>query len=241
MTDIHIYIAHKSYNASSPAIIENFTLNLIKGEFVCLFGQSGCGKTTLLNCIAGLNTDYQGEICLGENLKNATIGYVFQNPRLLAWRTVRENIELVLTKQQTACIDELLAVMQLSAVQHQYPKALSQGMQRKVSIIRAFAVNPDILLMDEHSVALDAPMIRDIRQLLLKLWQQRPHTVLFITHDLREAISLADRIIFLNARPMRIAQEIRVTIQRQQRDNEILIENFRQQLLNDYPQIQALL
>ncbi|MFZ2725704.1 MAG: ABC transporter ATP-binding protein [Methylococcaceae bacterium] len=241
MTDIKIHIAHKSYHQNSPAIIENFALTLLKNEFVCLFGQSGCGKTTLLNCIAGLNTDYQGEIQLGEKHSRAKIAYVFQSPRLLPWRTVRENIELVLNKEQLAIIDELLAVMQLTQVQNEYPKSLSQGMQRKVSIIRAFAVNPDILLMDEHSVALDAPMIRDIRQLLMRLWQQRPHTVLFVTHDLREAITLADRLIFLAAKPMRIVQDIKVTIARDERDNETLIEAFRQQLLTDYSQIQSLL
>jgi NitT/TauT family transport system ATP-binding protein len=241
MTDIKLHIAHKSYSPQSPAIIENFTVNLIKNQITCLFGQSGCGKTTLLNCIAGLNTNYQGFIDLGDNHHKAKIGYVFQSPRLLPWRTVRENIELVTTPQQSAMIDELLTVMQLSAVQHQYPKALSQGMQRKVAIIRAFAINPELLLMDEHSVALDAPMIRDIRQLLIKLWQQRPHTILFVTHDLREAISLADRIIFLKAKPMQVVQDINVTIARHQRDNEMLIEQFRQQLLTNNPLIQYLL
>lgn len=242
MTDISLHIRHKSYAQHSPAIIENFSLSLDAHEFVCLFGQSGCGKTTLLNCIAGLNTDYDGDIRLGTQHSRAKIGYVFQNPRLLPWRTVRENIELVLEPEQASeNIDELLAIMQLSAVQHAYPKALSQGMQRKVSIIRAFAVNPDVLLMDEHSVALDAPMIRDIRQLLLKLWQQRPHTVLFVTHDLREAITLADRLIFLAAKPMRILRDIRVPLKPDARNNETMIEAFRQQLLNDDSEIQTLL
>lgn len=246
MTDIQININSKTYPAVGQAghhlAIADLKLSLKSGEFVCLVGPSGCGKTTLLNIVADLDNDYAGDIIVGEQHTHPKIGYVFQNPRLLPWRTVRENIELVLNgNQDPASIDALLEVMQLTQSQHAYPERLSLGMSRRVSIIRAFAVDPDVLLMDEPFVSLDAPTARQVRDLLLKLWQQRPHTVLFVTHDLREAIALADRLIFLSAAPMRIVSEIVVPIARSERHNEHTVESFRQQLIHDHPEIKQLL
>lgn len=244
MTDIQINIENKSYQTadSQHTAIADLNLSLKHNEFVCLVGPSGCGKTTLLNIIADLDTDYQGEIFLTQKHKPPKIGYIFQNPRLLPWRTVRENIELVLNQKQSSdIVDSLLDAMQLTDIQHAYPEHLSLGMSRRISIIRAFAVNPDILLMDEPFVSLDAPTARQVRNLLMQLWQQRPHTILFVTHDLREAIALADRLVFLSAAPMSVVSEIEVTVPGSDRNNESAIENFRQQLLSDYPEIRSLL
>jgi len=242
MSNIVINISSKRYHGSEFSIFENFKLSLQAGEFVCLLGPSGCGKTTLLNCIAGLDKQYEGEVILNNHQTQPKIGYVFQNPRLLPWRTVRENIELVLDKPYSVDhVDSLLATMQLDQVQQVYPERLSLGMSRRVAIIRAFAVNPDILLMDEPFVSLDAPTARDVRELLLNLWLQRPRTVLFVTHDLREAISIADRLVFLSASPMQIVHEIKIPIARDQRDDEQQIESFRLELKHDYPTIKALL
>jgi len=242
MTVIDININNKTYPTSEKPVIANLKLSLKPSEFICLVGSSGCGKTTLLNIIAGLDSDYDGDILAGQRHAPPKIGYIFQNPRLLPWRTVRENIELALDSHQSPdIIDPLLDAMQLTGSQHVYPERLSLGMSRRVSIIRAFAVDPDVLLMDEPFVSLDAPVARQVRELLLKLWQQRPHTVLFVTHDLREAITLADRIVFLSAAPMAVISEIVVPIERNERSNEALIEKFRQQLLNDYPEIKQLL
>ncbi len=242
MTDVQISIDNKTYSSAAQPTIANFNLSLQSNEFVCLVGSSGCGKTTLLNCLSGLDTQYDGEILVGQQHTSPKIGYIFQNPRLLPWRTVRENIELVLEPHQSpALIDPLLEIMQLTKSQHEYPERLSVGMNRRVAIIRAFAVNPDLLLMDEPFVSLDPPTARDVRALLLQLWQQRPHTVLFVTHDLREAIALADRLIFLASTPMTVISDIVVPIPRAERHDEALIENFRQQLINDYPEIKQLL
>jgi ABC-type nitrate/sulfonate/bicarbonate transport system ATPase subunit len=271
MNDILININKKTYPSASRPTIANLKLTLNAKEFVCLVGPSGCGKTTLLNIIAGLDNDYEGEILchissqpitiptpsnparneqiqapsltvMGGDRTNPKIGYVFQNPRLIPWRTVRENIELVLNEGQSPdTIDALLEVMQLTQSQHNYPERLSLGMSRRVSIIRAFAVDPDVLLMDEPFVSLDAPTARQVRELLLEIWRQRPHTVLFVTHDLREAIALADRLIFLSAAPMRVVSEIIVPIARNERHNELAVESFRQQLLQNHPEIKALL
>lgn len=245
MAAVKIYIHSKTYPAAGRALakpaIADLSLTLEAGEFVCLVGPSGCGKTTLLNIIAGLDKNYQGEILAAGSLP-PKIGYVFQNPRLLPWRTVRENIELVLPKQTPpGIIDDLLEAMQLANVQHVYPERLSLGMSRRVAIIRAFAVNPDVLLMDEPFVSLDAPTARQVRELLMQLWQQRPHSVLFVTHDLREAIALADKLVFLSASPMTVIRELTVPIDRDSRNDENAIEAFRQQLKNQYPDINSLL
>lgn len=246
MTQVNINIHSKSYPAQARAgqhlAIADFKLSLNPAEFVCLVGPSGCGKTTLLNIIAGLDSDYQGDVSAGQQHVSPKIGYVFQNPRLLPWRTVRENIELAMPEDQAVDhLDTLLDVMQLSQVQHVYPERLSLGMSRRVAIIRAFAVNPDLLLMDEPFVSLDAPTARQVRELLITLWQRRPHTVLFVTHDLREAITLADRLIFLSSAPMQVVSEIDVEIPRNERESEAKVEAFRQRLLQDYPAIKALL
>jgi len=242
MTDIQININNKTYPTATKPSIQGLKLSLNSNEFICLVGPSGCGKTTLLNIIAGLDNDYDGDILVGQQHTHPKIGYVFQNPRLLPWRTVRENIELALDGcQSSKSIDAMLEVMQLTATQHVYPERLSLGMSRRVAIIRAFAVDPEVLLMDEPFVSLDAPTARQVRELLLKLWQQRPHTVLFVTHDLREAIALADRLVFLSTSPMQVVSEVAVPIARSERGNELAIEAFRQQLLENHPEIKQLL
>jgi len=240
MSGLLIDIQDKTYSVAGHRhqAIANLQLHVKRDEFVCLVGPSGCGKTTLLNMIAGLDSHYHGKISINHSQGLPTIGYVFQNPRLLPWFTVRRNIELVFAEPPpSALIDSLLATMQLNDVQHSYPERLSLGMQRRVAIIRAFAINPDLLLMDEPFVSLDAPSARQIRSLLYELWQQRPHTVLFISHDLREAIALADRLIFLSAAPMQIVADIPVNIARQERHDKTKIEAFHQQLLIGHPAI----
>lgn len=246
MTEIRIDIQDKTFPAIASAnphqAIAGLKFTLHRNEFVCLVGPSGCGKTTLLNIIAGLDRDFQGNITLDKQGGKPKIGYVFQNPRLLPWRTVRENITLALPEEiPETTIDSLLATMNLSAMQHVYPERLSLGMSRRVAIIRAFAVDPDILLLDEPFVSLDPPTARQVRSLLLQLWQQRPHTILFVSHDLREAITLADRLIFLSAPPMHVVSEIPVDIPRAERHDEAAIESFRQQLIANHPKIKKLL
>jgi ABC-type nitrate/sulfonate/bicarbonate transport system ATPase subunit len=236
-----IDIISKKYPAKGRAgehvAIANFQLSIKRGEFVCLVGPSGCGKTTLLNTIAGLDSNFDGRIDFGSH-PSPIIGYVFQSPRLLPWRTVRENIDLAIEDNSSSDdIDALLEVMQLTQFQHVYPERLSLGMSRRVAIIRAFAINPDVLLMDEPFVSLDASTTQQIRLLLVSLWQQRPHSVLFVTHDLREAIALADRIVFLSPSPMKITTEMAVTIPRHEREDEAIIETFRKKFLREYPEL----
>jgi sulfonate transport system ATP-binding protein len=245
VTEVRIEILSKFYRTEGrqnpqPAIRE-VRLTLGSGEFVCLVGPSGCGKTSLLNIVAGLDRDYEGSVWIGATAAEPRIGYVFQNPRLLPWRTVRENIALALPKDtDPAYVDHLFEVVGLTDARDVYPERLSLGMSRRAALVRAFAVNPDLLIMDEPFVSLDPPTARRVRELVTTLWRERPHTVLFVTHDLREAIELADRLIFLAPSPASVIHDISVTLPREGRD-EAAVETFRKTLYADYPALRVLL
>lgn len=247
MTYIDISIHRKIYpnigKVEELVVIKNLHLSINQMEFVCLVGPSGCGKTTLLNIIGGLDKEFEGEIKItGKGLSDPKIGYVFQNPRLLPWRTARENIELALQPGQSPDqIDGLLQSMGLADIAHAYPERLSLGMSRRVALARAFAMEPDLLIMDEPFASLDPPTARRVRQLLLKVWDQRPHTVLFVTHDLREAIALADRLLFLTPPPMSLLHDVLVDIPRSQRYCDDTLETFRKSLNHKYKGIETLL
>lgn len=239
MSPITLDIRRKTHG--SRVLFENLHIELVAGEFVCLVGPSGSGKTTLLNLMAGLDRHYEGRIDLVSHHEKPRIGYVFQEPRLLPWCTVADNIALVLPENTDShAIERLFEQVGLSQIQHLYPEQLSLGMSRRVALVRAFVINPDILLMDEPLVSLDPPTARKVRELLMQLWLDRPHTVFFVTHDLREAIELADRLIFLSASPSRICGDIRVSLPRSER-NEAAIENFRKSLWHDLPEIRGVL
>jgi NitT/TauT family transport system ATP-binding protein len=191
--------------------------------------------------VAGLDRDYTGRVAVETETAQPRLGYVFQNPRLLPWRTVDENIALALPDDHDpAHVDHLFEVVGLADSRHMYPERLSLGMNRRAALVRAFAINPDLLLMDEPFVSLDPPTARRIRELVARLWQERPHTVLFVTHDLREAIELADRLVFLSSSPASVLCDIAVDLPRDRRHGES-IEQFHWRLRNDYPAIEALL
>ncbi len=226
--------------AEAHVAIRNLRVTARHGEFLCLVGPSGCGKTTLLNLIAGLDQDFEGRLRLPRvaNGSAPLVGYVFQTPRLLPWRTVAENIELVLSPEQAASgvVDELLAATGLGDFRHSYPERLSVGMRRRASLARAFAIQPDLLLMDEPFVSLDEPTAQRLRLLLLDIWRDRPTTVLFVSHDLRESILLADRIVLLSHAPARVLADLRVDLPREQRRDPDRIEAFRNRLIRDNPE-----
>jgi ABC-type nitrate/sulfonate/bicarbonate transport system ATPase subunit len=240
MTRVRIDIQEKRYPNAAPSI-QGLHLELTPGEFVCLVGPSGCGKTTLLNILAGLDPDYQGAVEIGTGAAQPRIGYMFQNPRLLPWRTVRDNIALALPAgTDSAYVDHLFEVVGLTEARDLYPEQLSLGMSRRAALVRAFAINPDFLLMDEPFVSLDPPTARRVRELLVTLWQERPHTVLFVTHDLREAVELADRLVFLAKSPASVIATVPVPLARDRRD-EAAVDEFRKSLDRDYPVLRSLL
>ncbi len=221
----------------SPAVValRDLRFSVTPGEFLCLLGPSGCGKTTLLNIVAGLDRNYEGSVSLPTDERHdaAVIGYVFQKPRLLPWRTVAENIDLVLSPAQrrSGIADELLAATGLREFRHAYPERLSVGMTRRVALVRAFAIEPSLLLMDEPFVSLDEATAERLRELLLDIWSRRPTTVLFVSHDTREVVRLADRVITLTASPGSIDMITPITVPRAERAAPERTEALRQSLI----------
>jgi ABC-type nitrate/sulfonate/bicarbonate transport system ATPase subunit len=235
---LHVRIRQKRFPAvgEAPAklVIENLTLAVPANGFVALFGPSGCGKTTLLNLVAGLDPEFEGEVLLPEP---ARVGYVFQEPRLLPWLTVEDNLRLVLPDAAASevKIDAWLAGMGLADVRAVFANRLSLGMARRVALARAFVIQPTVLLMDEPFVSLDEPTADRLRRLLLETLCAHPATVLFVTHNLREAISLAERIVLLSPAPTRVLREIAVPLALERRFDPAAIEACRATLAHELP------
>lgn len=185
---------------------------------MALVGPSGCGKTTALGIVAGLDRDYDGALEIGG--ASPRLGMVFQEPRLLPWRTVRQNLALALPKPQRLPerVDAMLDALELSGFADRFPTQLSLGMARRVALARAFVVEPDLLLMDEPFVSLDEPTALRLRDLLAARLEQRPATVLLVTHNLREALALADRLLLLAPSPGRVVADIPIATPRGARD-----------------------
>jgi NitT/TauT family transport system ATP-binding protein len=222
------YLGHAG--AKSVTALRNLRARVAPSEFCVITGPSGCGKTTLLNIIAGLDRAFTGVVHF-EPIPAPKIGYVFQNPRLLPWRTLRENITLVLPHHgASAELDALLAEIGLADAADVYPTRLSGGMARRAALARAFAITPDLLLMDEPFLSLDAAAADRLRGLLLRLVSRRPATVLFVTHDLTEAVQLADRILVLSPGPGLVAAEMPITLPRTQRHDPGTLLGLRAEL-----------
>ena len=226
--NLSVCIDNKTF-AQSPLrpVLQDVRFEIAAQEFIAIVGPSGCGKSTLLNIVAGLDQSFSGRVdwpAQGDG--DHRLGYVFQNPRLLPWLTVRDNIRLVIDNPNMAAgrVDDLLEAMELNGYADYHPGRISVGMQRRVALARAFAVAPQLLLMDEAFVSLDAPTAKLLRSLLLRVWGEHRSRVLFATHDLREATQLADRILFLSQSPARVIAEVDVKIPREQRTDENLVD-----------------
>jgi ABC-type nitrate/sulfonate/bicarbonate transport system ATPase subunit len=236
---LKVDITRKIFAAPRDAarlVLGEVAFHLAPGEFAALVGPSGCGKTTLLNIIADLDDDVIGTVRLGDlPASTARLGYVFQQPRLLPWRTVFENIALVLPKPTPrAWIEHLLDEMGIGAARDVYPSRLSLGMARRVAIARALAIEPELLLMDEPFTSLDETTADRLRALLVTLLRKRPTTVLLVTHDAREAIALADRILFLSASPGRLLGDVPVPLPRERRTDPAAIEAVRMEIFSHH-------
>jgi len=200
-----------------PAL-RGLSFEVRQGEFACLLGPSGCGKTTTLRILLGLDRQFSGGFQLPEGGSNR-VAAVFQAPVLLPWRTVEQNVRLTLpSRLKHTDLEGLFSILGLSGMNALYPSELSLGLARRVALARAFATEPAILLLDEPFASLDEPTADRLRHLLMTVWSARPTTALMVTHNLNEALLLADRIIVLSARPAHVLGVFDVAVVRQARD-----------------------
>ena len=210
----------KVFPAGSATItaLEDISLTVRQGEFVSILGASGCGKSTLLNLVAGLDTPTRGSV-----YRAGEPSFMFQDAALFPWLSVERNVELPLRlrkvprKERRERVAGLLDMVQLTAFAQRQPHELSGGMRQRAALARALARESDVLLMDEPFGALDA-MTRDIlHDEVERIWEETGRTILFVTHNVREAARLGDRIVMLTSRPGRVAEEFRVDIPRPRR------------------------
>ena len=200
-------------------------LDIYKGEFISLLGPSGCGKTTLLRSIADLQEPTEGTVRIGgmtpkEVRLQQKFGFVFQQPVLFDWRTVKKNVELPLEimyqskEERSERADKMLEMVGLKDFANHFPKQLSGGMQQRVNIARAFGIRPEILLMDEPFSALDEFTKEKLHEDLLRIWRKTNKTVIFVTHNIQEAVFLSDRICVLSPHPGRLSAVVDVDLPR---------------------------
>jgi ABC-type nitrate/sulfonate/bicarbonate transport system ATPase subunit len=209
--------------------LDHITVTLEPGSFTAFVGPSGCGKSTLLHIAAGLDTQFQGSF-LREPI-DAVLACLFQQPRLLPWLTARDNVGFVLSPSGANQVkarrraDELLGLVGLGGAEDRFPAQLSGGMQQRVSLARALAVDPDLLLMDEPFSALDELTAARLREEVVSLCAQRKRTIIFVTHNILEACYLADRVVVMSAHPGRIVASIDIDLPRpRQTDAPRLVE-----------------
>lgn len=195
-------------------VLENVSFEAADGSFTSILGPSGCGKSTILNLIARLDSHTAGTISVGGN----RIGFVFQQPRLLNWRTIADNVTLPLEGRELdnvalrSLAEKYLGLVGLSGYESYYPLQLSGGMQQRVAIARALAIDPDVLLMDEPFSGLDEITARKLRQELIRIWQETAKTILFVTHSISEAVFLSQQILIVSAKPATIFKRLTIEL-----------------------------
>lgn len=226
MGDLVIKDLNQSFprdDGSRLVVLENLSLDVKDKEFVCILGSSGCGKTTLLRMIAGLDTAESGSIVLDSGEirgPNPKVGMVFQEYSLFPWRTVIDNIAFGLEmrgvpkEERYRVAESYLELVNLSQFRDSFPSELSGGMRQRVAVARALALDPVLLLMDEPFGALDAQTRNKLQIELLEIWEKTKKTVVFITHSVDEAVFLSDRVVVLTPRPGRICQVYEIRLPR---------------------------
>jgi NitT/TauT family transport system ATP-binding protein len=221
-SQLDVHIIDKFYRAASGArlhVLGEMSIALVHGEVAAIVGPSGCGKTTLLRIIVGLDHDFEGSVRLPAH---GRLGVVFQEPRLLPWRTVEDNVRLAAPQASDAALSALFATLGLTEHRRHYPGELSVGLARRVALARAFAVDPELLVLDEPFVSLDAALAARLRAELIELVSRRPVTTLLVTHDIEEATGLADRVFVLSASPARLLAEVPIEYPRSLRTKDQL-------------------
>lgn len=228
-------------------VLDGVNLQVEPGEFVSLLGPSGCGKSTLLNIVAGLVPYSQGKVAIGDQViptgnpqPAKEVGCVFQSPRLLNWLTVAQNIKFVLSATDIApekwdsLIDNYLSMAGLLDFKHRRPLELSGGMQHRIALVRALAIEPKVILMDEPMSGLDAITATKLRVELANLVQGSKATVLHVTHNISEAVFLADRIVLMYERPTRVYKEIPVPVGRPRDEVDVALIELEHLITKDF-------
>ncbi|TDL80419.1 ABC transporter ATP-binding protein [Peribacillus frigoritolerans] len=226
--------------------LKDIQLSVKDGEFITIIGPSGCGKSTLLKIIAGLDTDLSGSVQIeDEEVKGPSIdkGFIFQEPRLFPWYTVEKNIaaNYSLHERETwKKVKDLIQLVKLDGFEKAYPKELSGGMAQRAAIARALLRNPKVLLLDEPFGALDAFTRSHMQEVLLDIWQKNRTTMLFVTHDIDEAIYLGDRVVIMNARPGSIRKIVRIDLPHPRKKTSRSFQEYRQLILNEFEKSEEL-
>jgi ABC-type nitrate/sulfonate/bicarbonate transport system ATPase subunit len=219
--------------------LQGVSLSIAAGELVCLVGPSGCGKSTLLRLLAGLERPTSGELRIGSELiggPSAQRGLVFQDPNLFPWLTVRRNVQAGLVargmlREKRSEVEQFLKLVGLESFANSYPHQLSGGMAQRAALARALINHPAVLLLDEPLGALDAFTRMRMQDEVLRIWQARKTTMLLVTHDIDEAIYMADRIVIMTPRPAKIERIITVDLPRPRRRNDELFLGMRASIL----------
>jgi len=208
-----------SMSFASMRVLDDISLDVREGEFVCLLGPSGCGKSTLLNIVGGFLAPQQGSVTIdGEAVTGPDPRriFVFQERGVFPWLTVEENIGFGLFKlpeaEKRERITHYVQLVGLKGFERSYPRELSGGMKQRLEVARALAVNPDVLYLDEPFGALDSITRLQMRRELLRIWHAERKTILFVTHDIEESVQLADRVVVLSARPGRVQRIVDIDI-----------------------------
>jgi ABC-type nitrate/sulfonate/bicarbonate transport system ATPase subunit len=205
---LEVDVQHKAFtNAAGERVnvLADFKFALGAGEVGVFVGPSGCGKSTMLRILAGLDHDYRGHVT---RPADARIGMVFQEPRLLPWRSVEENVRLAAPRVDEAQLSALFAVLELNEHRSHFPGELSLGLARRVALARAFAVDPDFLILDEPLASLDDALAARLREEIAILVDSRSVTTLLVTHSVEDAVRLGDRLFLLSPRPARILADL---------------------------------
>ena len=218
-------------------VLDKISFTVEPGSFVCLLGPSGCGKSTVLNTIAGFIRPTEGEVSVDEQTvvkPGADRGFVFQQYSLLPWKTTAQNVEFglrikgIAKAKRRELVDEYLNRVGLYKHRDSYPHQLSGGMKQRASIVRALINSPSVLLMDEPFSALDAQTRHMMQELLMEIWQEFKTTVIFVTHDIEEAVLLGDRILVMGVNPGHIKEDIAINLPRPRHIDDTLTPAFMQ-------------
>jgi ABC-type nitrate/sulfonate/bicarbonate transport system ATPase subunit len=231
MAEFVINHISKTYPGSDATVsLEDISLTIRDGEFLCILGPSGCGKSTLLEILAGLQQPTSGDIFFNQSplqTPNNKLGFVFQDPSLYQWRTVTENVELgleiqgVVKARRREIAQKYLAMVGLEGFEQKYPHQLSGGMRQRAGIARALANNPEVLLMDEPFGAVDHLTRLQLQNDLSTIWQAEKKTIVFVTHDVSEAVFLADRVVLLTPRPGKLKKIFAIRHERPRRRDDV--------------------